>query len=68
MSSPEPVTAPAPKRLLTKRFALAGAGLLLASALCWLGKIGGDAWVFAFATALAGHRAEDIVKAYRRQP
>lgn len=62
-----PDAAPAKKRVLTKRFVLAAGGLLIASGLCALGKISGDIWALAFATALAGHgAAEEIVKAYRR--
>ena len=66
MSTPDPV--PGKKPIATKRFILAAAGILLATALCAFGKMTGAEWVAAFAAGLAGHRAEDIVKAFRGQP
>lgn len=41
-------------------------GLTVATTALWHGKLDGENWVFALAVVLAGHNAEDIVKAARR--
>lgn len=39
---------------------------MIASAALWNGKLDGENWVFALAVIIAGHHAEDIVKAWRK--
>jgi hypothetical protein len=53
------------KRFFTKRFLFSMLGLALASVLLATGKLSGENWVYALAVVIAGHHAEDIVKAYR---
>ena len=55
-------------KFATKRFVFSAAGLALATFLCWEGKLDGAAWVYALAVIIAGHHAEDIVKAAKGTP
>lgn len=40
-------------------------GLGLATGLVYTGKLGGEQWVYALAIVIAGHHAEDIIKAWK---
>lgn len=53
------------RRFTTKRFLFSLIGLALSTGLCYYGKLGGEQWVYALAIVLAGHHAEDLVRAYR---
>lgn len=53
------------RRFTTKRFVFSAVGLGLATYLCWNAKIGGQEWVYALAIIIAGHHAEDIIRAWR---
>lgn len=52
--------------IFSRRFVLAVTGLAIASVAMWFGKLDGTNWVYALAVVLAGHNAEDIVKAVRK--
>jgi hypothetical protein len=52
--------------ILKQRFLWSAAGLAIASVALWHGKMDGENWVFALAVVLAGHHAEDLVKAWRK--
>jgi hypothetical protein len=32
----------------------------------WYGKIGGEEWVYVLVIVIAGHHAEDLIKAWRK--
>lgn len=53
------------RRFTTKRFVFSAAGLALATWLCLQGKVSGQEWVYALLSIIAGHHAEDIVRAWR---
>lgn len=53
------------RRFTTKRFFFSAVGLGLATWLCYGGKISGEQWVYALFGIIAGHHAEDIVRAWR---
>lgn len=53
------------RRFATKRFIFSAAGLGLATWLCYVGKLAGQEWVYALLSIIAGHHAEDIVRAWR---
>lgn len=40
--------------------------MIVSSVALFTGKMPPDTWVFALAVIIAGHNAEEIVKAYRR--
>ena len=48
-------------KFASKRFILNGTALLIATALCLLGKLGGTEWVYALGVVLVGHGAQDVV-------
>ena len=52
--------------LLKQRFLWSAAGLGLATTALWHGKMDGENWCFALAIILAGHHAEDLIKAWRK--
>jgi len=56
------------KKFTTKRFVLSASGIGVATAALWAGHMNGETWVYAFAVALAGHHAEDIVRAMKAPP
>lgn len=56
------------QRFTTKRFFISMIGLGLGTWLCWETKISGEAWVYTLGICIAGHHAEDILKAWKGQP
>lgn len=52
-------------RFATKRFVMSAVGFVTATALLCTGKLTDVCWVYALAVVIAGHHAEDIVKAMR---
>jgi hypothetical protein len=49
----------------TKRVAFSAAGFITATVALWNSKLDGGNWVFALAVVIAGHHAEDLIRAYR---
>jgi hypothetical protein len=54
-----------PRRLVTKRFIFSMIVLINGTALVYFGKLGGEQFVWLCAIVIAGHRAADIVAAWR---
>ena len=52
-------------RFLTKRFVMSAFGFATATVLLCAGKLTSECWVYALAIVIAGHHAEDIVKAMK---
>lgn len=52
--------------IFSRRFVLAVASLTAGTAALWFGKLDGTNWVYLVGVVLAGHNAEDIVKALRK--
>ena len=52
-------------KFVTKRFLFSATGFATATVLLCVGKLSGECWVYAMAVCIAGHHAEDIVKAVR---
>lgn len=44
---------------------MSAVGFATATVLLYTGKLTGECWVYALAVVIAGHHAEDIVKAMR---
>ena len=53
------------KKFLTKRFLFSAAGLGLATFLTLHGTLSGMEWVYALFGVIAGHHAEDIIRAWK---
>lgn len=56
------------ERFTTKRFIFSAVGFTTATALLCQGKMDCGCWVYALAIVIAGHHAEDIVRAWRGNP
>lgn len=52
----------------SKRMVLSLLGMGLMTALCYLGKVGGEQFIYGLAVILAGHHAADLIKAWRGTP
>lgn len=52
-------------RWITGRKAITAAGFATATALVCFGKMSDQCWVFAMAVFIAGHHAEDLIKAWK---
>lgn len=52
-------------RFLTKRVLFSASGLVIATGLVCAGKMADTCWVYALAVIIAGHHAEDIIKAWK---
>ena len=56
------------KRWLTKRFVITSVATLIASVAMFKGKMTDSVWVYAMAVFIAGHHAEDLIKAWKGTP
>jgi hypothetical protein len=56
---------PKKKRLFTTRKVFSAIGFITATWLLWFGKIGGEEWVYTLVIVIAGHHAEDLIKAIK---
>lgn len=56
------------RRFTTKRFIFSAVVEGLATWMLYTGKLSGQEWVYASAIVIAGHHAEDIIKAWRGTP
>ena len=65
-SSSRPKSSLKTRGIFSRRFVLAVAALATGSTALWYGKLDGTNWVYLVMVVLAGHNAEDIVKAIRR--
>jgi hypothetical protein len=61
-----PGTSGKARKLLTKRIILTLLGMALGTAALWGGKLDGGSYVYLVLGCIAGHHAEDIVKAWRK--
>lgn len=52
-------------KFTTKKFFFSLLGLILATVLTYQGHMTGEVWVYALAVIIAGHHAEDLIKAWR---
>jgi hypothetical protein len=58
--------APKKRRVFTTRKVFSLVGFLAATIMLWYGKINGEEWVYVLVIVIAGHHAEDLIKAWRR--
>lgn len=56
------------KRWFTKRFVITSVATLIASVAMFRGKMTDSVWVYAMAVFIAGHHAEDLIKAWKGTP
>ena len=52
-------------RWLTKRMFFSVAGFVASTTMVYTGKMTDSVWVYSLAVVIAGHHAEDIVKAFK---
>jgi hypothetical protein len=64
LSQPD-APAPKKKRLLTTRKVFSFIGFVVATIELNCGHISGEEWVYVLIIVIAGHHAEDLVKAWR---
>ena len=67
MAGEDLTDAPKRSRWLTKRMFFSVTGLVTATVMVYTGKMDAGNWVFSLAVVIAGHHAEDIVKAMRNR-
>lgn len=63
----DPVAAPPKrKRLFTTRKVFSLIGFVTATFMLWFGKIGGEEWVYVLVIVIAGHHAQDLIRAWKK--